>query len=789
MMYGKGAGGGQAVPVVRLREPGIGQDWIGRERYVVQGGAVISVPLMPGDQLEIVDPEGMQEAHVFAFDASGAGITAALGIIPEASGEMLARALAVNSPGARKIRSLLESCDVDMARVRVARLCGGVPGGSVTLTCERTLACLIGAPGNPMPVEGGIPPTDLAVFIMRENPGVGVSREPPDPLADEIQSLRVDAATARSYEVRAGEYIQIIDIDGRQCSDFQCFDMRALERGKMRNLSATTTRSLMGNAYPSPGLYSRFYDVDFQPLVEVVHDTCGRHDSFGVACTSKYYDEAGYPGHVNCSDNFNLTLSAYPIEARRSWQAMNLFFNTFFDDAYTFTFDDPWSRPGDYVLLQALIDLVCVSSACPCDIDPANGWVPTDIHVRTYGKHNLFKRAIAFRKTTDSDPVMTQETGFHCRTSGLTRNFIEYNGYWLANSFNNHGAIAEYWACRERVILADLSPLRKYEVTGPDAELLMQTCVTRDVRRLADGHVTYTAMCYESGGMIDDGTVFRLGRDNFRWIGGNDTSGLWLREQALERKLRVWVKDSTSQLHNLQVQGPKSLDTLKKCVWTRPDQAGVEELQWFRFSIARIGDADGVPILCSRTGYSGEQGYEIFCHPRDAEAVWDAVWEAGREFAIAPLGLEALDMLRIEAGLIFAGYEFCDQTDPFEAGIGFTVPLKSKQDDFIGRGELVRRKENPQQKLVGLELAGEEAGGNGDGVFIGREQVGSVTSAMISPILCRNIALCRMKVLHSAPGTAVEVGKLDGHQKRIPATVVPFPHFDPGKERVRGNYP
>jgi aminomethyltransferase len=383
---------------------------------------------------------------------------------------------------------------------------------------------------------------------------------------------------------------------------------------------------------------------------------------------------------------------------------------------------------------------------------------------------------------------MTKETGFHSRTSRMTRNFTEYNGFWLANQFNNYGAIAEYWACREGVIATDLSPLRKYEVTGPDAELLVQTCVTRDVRKMAFGHVVYTAMCYESGGMIDDGTVFRLGRNNFRWIGGNDASGLWLREQAEKLKLRAWVKDSTSQLHNLQVQGPKSLEVLKKCIWTRPDQAAVEELQWFRFSIARMGDADGVPVICSRTGYSGELGYEIFCHPRDAETVWDMVWEAGQEFKIAPLGLEALDILRIEAGLIFAGAEFCDQTDPFEAGIGFTVPLKTKSDNFIGRAELQKRKDNPQEKLVGLELAGREPAGNGEGVFIGREQVGTITSGVVSPILSKNIALCKMKMIHTEAGTEVEVGKLDGHQKRIPATVVPYPHFDPKKQRVRGNY-
>ena len=776
--------------IVRLREPGIGQDWIGRERYVVRGGALIAVPIMAGDRIEIIDPEGRQCVHLFGFDSMSRIVTSELGVAENVAGVDLAKLLKSGSEGAAKIRKKLDQFSVDLAASNVAELLtGDTPAGSrVELISAKEMIVLMGAPGRPMIVDQQNPVTDLIVFIDRAAPGIQQHNALPDPLSDEAQSIRIDAATAQAYEVKAGEFIQIIDVDGRQCSDFQCFDKRALDQGKTRNLSATTTRSLMGNAYPGPGLYSKFYDIDFHPLVEVIQDTCGRHDSFGVACTSKYYDEAGYPGHVNCSENFNYALEPYPIEPRKGWQAMNLFFNTFFDDAYTFTFDDPWSRPGDYVLMQALTDLVCVSSSCPCDIDAANGWIPTDIHVRTYSSKNLFKRAIAFRKTTDAEPEMTKETGFHSRTSQLTRNFTEYNGYWLANSFTNHGAIAEYWACREGVIITDLSPLRKYEVTGPDAELLMQSCVTRDIRKLADGHVVYTAMCYESGGMIDDGTVFRLGKDNFRWIGGNDTSGLWLREQAQNLKLRAWVKDSTSQLHNLQVQGPQSIDVLKKCIWTRPDQASVDELQWFRFSIARIGDSDGVPIICSRTGYSGEQGYEIFCHPKDAETVWDAVWQAGAEFNIMPLGLEALDMLRIEAGLIFAGYEFCDQTDPFEAGIGFTVPLKSKQDDFIGRTELLKRKENPQEKLVGLELAGGEAAGNGDGVFIGREQVGTVTSAMISPILRKNIALCKMKMIHTEPGTSVEVGKLDGHQKRIPAEVVPFPHFDPKKERARGNY-
>ena len=156
-----------------------------------------------------------------------------------------------------------------------------------------------------------------------------------------------------------------------------------------------------------------------------------------------------------------------------------------------------------------------------------------------------------------------------------------------------------------------------------------------------------------------------------------------------------------------------------------------------------------------------------------------------KEFDIKPLGLEALDMVRIEAGLIFYGYEFDDQTDPFEAGIGFTVPLKTKEDEFIGKEELIKRKANPQKKLVGLELVGHEPAVHGDCVHVGRAQIGVITSGMLSPKLGKNIALCRIDIKYSEVGTEIEIGKLDGHQKRIGAKVVPFPFYDPTKSRVR----
>lgn len=190
-------------------------------------------------------------------------------------------------------------------------------------------------------------------------------------------------------------------------------------------------------------------------------------------------------------------------------------------------------------------------------------------------------------------------------------------------------------------------------------------------------------------------------------------------------------------------------------------------------------------MLVSRTGYTGELGYEVWAHPRDAAAAWDAVWAAGAPHGLLPLGLDALEMLRVEAGLVAKGTEFDDQTDPWEAGVGFTVPLKSKAHDFLGREALIERKAHPQRVLVGLRMEGNDTVGHGDCVHLGRSQVGVVTSGVRSPVLSASIALCRMAIQHADIGTTVEIGKLDGHRKRLPATVVRFPFYDPDKTRPR----
>ncbi len=748
------------------------------ERYPIAGGGSLVVGVTAGDKALLKDVEGGQTIEVSFCDAKGRSDLS--GIATKADRKLTPQ---------HQLAANLKRRGIDVSQLEATHIPGEAsPAGcTTTFTVHLDGTLIIVAPASDMSPHAQDTATGLELRLTRATPKIKTAHDQlPEPLADPLQEIRITAATARGFQVKAGEYIQIIDVSGRQMTDFQCFSARKLDKGIQHALDATITRTLTGHALPIPGLPSKAFAFDFEPLLEVVQDTCGRHDAFATACNPRFYDDMGYPGHANCTENFNYALDPFGIAKRKGWEALNFFYNTQMNHANVIVSDEAWSRAGDYVLVKALTDLVCVTSSCPDDIDPGNGWNPTDIHVRVYGAEQKFQRAVATRMTPDADPVMTKETAFHESFSKLTRNYAEYRGYWLPNRFNNDGPTEEYWAAREKVAVMDLSPLRKFEVTGPDAEALLQYCMTRDIRKLSTGQVVYTAMCYENGGMIDDGTVFKLGPNLFRWIGGDDYSGIWLREQAEKMGYKAWVRSSTDQLHNIAVQGPKSRDLLKDILWTSPTQPAIGELEWFRFTVARISHFEGVPLVVSRTGYTGELGYEIFCHPKHATEVFDAVWQAGQTYGLKPLGLEALDILRIEAGLIFANSEFNSETDPFEAGIGFTVPLKTKLDDFIGRAALLQRKEHPRRKLVGLEIASNETVGHGDPVFSGRAQLGVVTSSCRSPILGKNIALARLDALNSEIGTEVEIGKLDGHAKRLPARITKFAAFDPEKTRPRG---
>jgi aminomethyltransferase len=769
------------VPGTPSLEPGV-------ERYVLKAGGTAAYEIDAGDRIEIAALEGGQPVEVVVFGARGKSDLGALGLTGRARPLGIERALSEDTEDAARVRFGLFRRGFDLGRAKAARLLApdAGPREMVTLEAERSCFAVFGAPAESMIVWEQTPPSDVLIFIRRANPRLLNTARLPDPLAEPRLDIRIDVASAEKFEVYEGEYIQIIDVQGRQCSDFLAFNRKALDEGREQGLDAVTTRTLNGAAYPTPGLlHSKFFDRDRNPLVEIVQDTVGRHDTFNLACTTRYYEDMGYFGHPNCTENFNNALAEYtPISAQSGWPAINFFYNTNVDCHNHIWSDEPWSRPGDYVVMRALTDLVCAASSCPSDIDASNGWHLTEIQVRVYPKDTPFKRSIGYRMSPDAPLQLTRESGFHPRTSALTRAFGEYRGFWVPHHFANAGAIEEYWACREGAVIMDLSPLRKMEILGPDSEEFLQGIVTRDVRKLSVGQVFYTTMCYEHGGMVDDGTLFRLGENNFRWIGGDDASLIWLRQQAEKSSFNINLKTATSEIHNVAVQGPKSRDILRELIGTPPGRPTIEELGLFRFTIGRIGGVAGIPVLVSRTGYTGELGYEVFCHPKDAPGVWDAIMAAGEPFGLQPFGFEALDMVRIEAGLVFGGHDFDSTTDPFEAGIAFTVPAK-KEEDYIGRAALEKRRANPLRKLVGLEIAGNEKPSHGDPVFVGRAQVGIVTSAMRSPLLKKTLAFARVDVTHAALETKLEVGRLDGQQKRLKATVVPFPFYDPEKKRVR----
>jgi aminomethyltransferase len=756
------------------------------ERYRLAPGGTLVLALGAGETLDLNLPGGRSAVELLAFGANGHEALAALGLSAAAPPHAIQHALAAGTEDAQRVLAGLKRRGLHVGSTRAALLFGAdaPPASRAIVEAAQPVTLIIGAPASPMLVWDQTPPSDVNIFVRRNT-----LRQPglfrlPEPLAEPRLDLTIDIASAISFEVHAGEFIQIIDIAGRQCSDFLAFHRRALDRGAVHGLDATTTRTMTGQSYPKPGLHSKFFDADRIAMVEMIQDSVGRHDTFNLACTARYYEDMGYFGHPNCSENFNQALAPYGIASQRGWPAINFFYNTNVDAHNAIWFDEPWSRPGDYVLMRALDELVCGASSCPCDIDAANGWMLTPIQVRVYPADAFFKRSIGYRMTPDTPPQATSETGFHPRTAALTRNFVEYQNFWLPTSYPATGAAAEYLACREQAAIIDLSALRKLEIVGPDAEIFLQKILPRDIRKLAPGQVVYSPICYDHGGMVDDGTLFRLGQDNFRWIGGDDAGLLWLQDQATAFGGQVFLRPATAQIHNVALQGPNARNILRDIIWTAPGQTGIGELGWFRFTIGRIGDYEGIPVIISRTGYTGELGYEIFCHPTHAPAAWDAIIAAGAPHGLTPMGLDALDMLRIEAGLVFGGLDFDSTTDPFEAGIGFAVPTR-KEDDYIGKAALAARRANPIRTLVGLTIAGNEPPSHGDPVFNGRAEIGRITSAMRSPTLKQTIALARLDIRSSTIGTQLEIGRLDGHQKRLPATVTRFPFYDPDKTRVR----
>ncbi|KRT63265.1 MAG: glycine cleavage T protein (aminomethyl transferase), aminomethyltransferase [Chloroflexi bacterium CSP1-4] len=397
---------------------------------------------------------------------------------------------------------------------------------------------------------------------------------------------------------------------------------------------------------------------------------------------------------------------------------------------------------------------------------------------------------------------MSVGTAFHDRTAPLNRKmqWREWAGFYAASVYADFHDI-EYNAIREAAALIDVSPLFKYRVSGPDAERLVDRVITRDATKLKIGAVYYTPWCDEHGKVVDDGTVHRLSPTEFRWTAA-DPQLRWLRMNAAG--LHVTVEDVSESLAALALQGPQSRAVLEAATGE-----SFADLGYFRRRGSKIG---AVALDVSRTGYTGDLGYELWLPEEAAAEVWDALVAAGTAHGIRPAGMLALDVTRLEAGLILLEVDYTSARQamnpeqnysPFEIGLGRLVTFDKA--DFVGKRalEAERRRGGPGRRLVGLTLDwyGIEGLFAAQGlppavsptvdrsavpVFApGRGQVGKATSRGWSPILKQAIALASVPPAYEKAGSQLEVEwTVEGRRGRVRATVVELPFLDLPRKRA-----
>jgi len=389
-------------------------------------------------------------------------------------------------------------------------------------------------------------------------------------------------------------------------------------------------------------------------------------------------------------------------------------------------------------------------------------------------------------------------TAVHDRTLALAEslNYREWSGYYAVSAYETHHE-HEYNAIRNASALIDVSPLFKYLIRGRDGVKLVDRIITRDAFKLAIGQVYYTPWCDEHGQVIDDGTVTRVAEDAFRWTAA-DPSLRWFTQNAIG--LDVAIEDISEQVAALALQGPTSAKLLDAVA-----DADIRSLKYFRMTSGAIA---GVPVDISRTGYTGDLGYEIWMPWDRATTVWDALMAGGRAFDIHPAGMLALDVARAEAGLLLIDVDFnsskkaliaSQKYSPYEMGLGRLVQLGTRP--FVGRAPLTEEhRRGPARQIVGLELSwpaieklydevglapqiAATASRVAVPVYERGQQVGRATTTTWSPVLKKMIALATIAAPHIAPGTALECEvTVEAVRHRVPATVVTTPFFNPPRK-------
>jgi len=349
------------------------------------------------------------------------------------------------------------------------------------------------------------------------------------------------------------------------------------------------------------------------------------------------------------------------------------------------------------------------------------------------------------------------------RASGAK--MVPFGGWDMPVEYS--GLISEHMAVRKAAGLFDVSHMGEFEVEGPGALAFLQRTTANNVAKLVDGQAQYSAFPLANGAPLDDVIVYRRAADRYLLVvnaGNIEKDFRWLQEQG-PQDIRLENKSDAYAL--LALQGPRAAEILRAL--TTFDLSG---LKYYHFAEAEV---DSYPVTVSRTGYTGEDGFEIFVSPQLVEAFWKRLLEAGREKGLVPVGLGARDTLRLEARLCLHGQDMDETTSLVEAGLGWMVSLDEAKGDFPGRAVLAEQKKNgPPRKLVGFEMTGRGIARHGYPVLIHDERVGEVTSGTYAPFLQKNIGLCYVPAARAAVGTELAI---DIRERKVPARVVPTPFY------------
>ena len=389
-------------------------------------------------------------------------------------------------------------------------------------------------------------------------------------------------------------------------------------------------------------------------------------------------------------------------------------------------------------------------------------------------------------------------TAFHERTFPLCHslNYREWSGYYTVSVYEVHHE-HEYNAIRNAAALIDISPLYKYLITGKDATKLVNRIITRDIHKVKVGQVIYCCWCDEQGKVIDDGTITRLEENQYRWTAA-DPSLRWFRQNGLN--MDVEIEDISEKVAALALQGPTSGKLLKTVA-----EADVANLKYFRMISGKIA---GVSVDISRTGYTGDLGYEIWVPWHDAVKVWDALSEKGKQFDLHAAGMLALDVARVEAGLLLIEVDYMSSKkaliasqkfSPYE--LGFAKMVHLEKENFIGRVALAQDQKNGvARQLVGLEIDWTEVEASYEKygltpaapsqasrvhvpVYVAGKQVGKATTTTWSPVLKKMIALASVETAHSALGTKLQLEiTIEAMRQNVTAKVVKLPFFNPERK-------